>query len=110
MQPAKMFTDRSTAGFRFIERRQVQSHGRSGRRWVGCSAFEPTSISQCQHRSHFWPSAFVTVAFITGAFPTGFSSNFETFRSSRKASLFSVADFSASGEPLNLRLAQGPCR
>jgi hypothetical protein len=24
--------------------------------------------------------------------------------------LFSVADFSASGEPLNLRLAQGPCR
>ena len=24
---------------------------------VGCSLFEPTSVSQCQQRSHFWPSA-----------------------------------------------------
>ncbi len=24
---------------------------------VGCSGFEPTSVSQCQQRSHFWPSA-----------------------------------------------------
>ena len=27
---------------------------------VGCSLFEPTSVSQCQQRSHFWPSALNT--------------------------------------------------
>jgi hypothetical protein len=24
---------------------------------VGCSGFRPMSVSQCQQRSHFWPSA-----------------------------------------------------
>src|SRR5947199_7730649 len=49
---------------------------------VGCSLCEPTSVSQCQQRSHFWPSAWTT-----NSDPLSLViSNCETLHSSRNAS------------------------
>ena len=52
---------------------------------VGCSGVEPTSVSQCQQRSHFWPSALATTT-VRAASPPGFISSWETFSNSRSAS------------------------
>ena len=51
---------------------------------VGCVAFAPTSISQCQQRSHFWPSALETEMEIGS--PT-LISKCDTLTSSRSNSL-----------------------
>src|SRR5208337_1324289 len=53
---------------------------------VGCSGFEPTSVSQCQQRSHFWPPAFFTVQ--TGRTPPRSNLTCETLANSRKSSLY----------------------
>ena len=52
---------------------------------VGCWGFDPTSVSQCQQRSHFWPAALVTET-VTGPSPSGLISSWETFNSSRRDS------------------------
>src|SRR5947207_4994316 len=49
---------------------------------VGCSLSAPTSVSQCQQRSHFWPSARTTNSDCLSLV----ISNCETLQSSRNAS------------------------
>src|SRR5208282_1482403 len=57
---------------------------------VGCSAFWPMSVSQCQQRSHFWPSACSTT--IEESSPRSVSRNLisETLNNSRQISARSV--------------------
>ena len=67
---------------------------------VGCSAFWRMSVSQCQQRSHFWPSAFVTVAWSV-KWMSGLISNWDTFISSRKAS---ASKLKSIFEPIKAKL------
>src|SRR5690348_14597825 len=48
---------------------------------VGCSLCEPTSVSQCQQRSHFWPFAVWTAVTISAG-PSKTMFNRETFNNS----------------------------
>lgn len=53
---------------------------------VGCAATAPTSVSQCQQRSHFWPAAFVTSTLNDSGSPSMRISSCDTLSNSRRYS------------------------
>src|SRR5207249_11157220 len=71
---------------------------------VGCCLLEPTSVSQCQHRSHFSPAAFETVTATVVSLVVLISSC-DTFNSSRSSSEWLFAFCSKVAGPVKASFA-----
>src|SRR5437773_11888238 len=71
---------------------------------VGCPAVSPTSVSQCQQRSHFWPSARTTSTGTTLS-PFVSISSCETLLNSRRYSRCVFASTRSEAEPRRMTRA-----